>query len=214
MYTDIFTSPEEHDPNNFIYLVRATYGENPQKDLNTIQNEYFNASLVGRMIAENAASRIGCNETVDQTGLWTHIGLIVKPRDEDIRIAWQSCLCKDGRDLRELVAEYDGTRQEAKYLLRCPVAHYPALFNNVVVKGNPEIPVTGIYLLEMDCGLFYSSQISQYVQGVRETLGSNIPLVTAKFSEPIRDDVVSFHHDLLRELLQKEFYQSKLSMTV
>ncbi len=160
MFTEILTNPKEHDPNNFIYLVHGiNNGINSIMNEETIKkvtriknpNEYYRASLVGKLNEETAKEMFGLNQEIYQIGTYTNIGLIIKPpNDSIIQIAWN---CDIGSPLNqeELKCFVKKHRGKIKYPLELLIGtknspNEPLInYNEIILKGDPNTRIVGIF---------------------------------------------------------------------
>ncbi|MEK6862361.1 MAG: hypothetical protein AABY07_10450, partial [Nanoarchaeota archaeon] len=100
MFKKSLTEPNEHNPNDFIYLVHGLLdwngnGISPQemKDkVNRVRdpNQFYRASMIAHLDGEAAKQRIGWHGgEVYQMGTFGDVGVIVDPAYDDlVQIAW------------------------------------------------------------------------------------------------------------------------------
>ena len=81
MIEEILTDPQEHDPENFAYIVHGFL--NGVKDPDHFTGKHVCASLIGKV----PDKYVNCLEQYGMYGEW---GIILDANDKDLLVAWPS----------------------------------------------------------------------------------------------------------------------------
>ena len=158
MFKDTVTNPLEHQTNRYIYIVYAFHQSNPAPNtlegikatVDRIQdpNKFFRASLVGRLEPHAAHERFGLYGTINQTGTFGDIGLIVNlAKEEQVRIAW-NCDLASGLTEDELigfVSKHDSRVRDPHYLLTQTAGNGDLNYNEIILNGHQETQLDGVF---------------------------------------------------------------------
>jgi hypothetical protein len=146
MFADILTDPGKHT-SSYLYLAHAICGDRKlQSRMYTLTTpgEFYSASLIGRIGA------------VEHTDTFTTYGLIVRPPESSIYVAWNCDLgTKDKK--AEVAMKNRGRVMSPHILLRESVGH-----NEVLAEGNPLTKVEGVFCkseYDLDTALAISGEL-------------------------------------------------------
>jgi RimJ/RimL family protein N-acetyltransferase len=187
-YKNALTDPENHDSNNYIYLVRGVAFNDLDKpaeiqahvtDKIKDPNLFYRASMVGVLSPEAVKQRFGSQEEVYQVSTYNLFGLVLDPASDDIvHIAWNCDLGSplEPRKLEQFVKEHEGKRRDLFTLL----ANTREGYNELIIRGDEETKVVGVFYSPIDVEYFDSkakvkSEILRDV--VSEFAGRELPLV-------------------------------------
>jgi hypothetical protein len=225
MLKDVLTDPNEHQIDRYTYLVYAIHQSNHalnsvegvRATIDRIQDptRFYRASLVGRLEPDIAHEKFGLYELVNQTGTFGNVGLIIDPASEgQLRIAWNcdlaSGLTED--ELFEFVAKHDGKKRDPHYLLTNTVGAGDLKYNELILNGNPDSKVTGVF--------YKGDQLTQYMAialaaAIGHSTGAVVPTVSLTDEEKPTADPSRMMGRKLGEIMasipqviqaRKEFY--------
>lgn len=192
-YKNLLTNPREHDPNNFIYLVRGVYfdAEWSKKDdikdiVNMIKNPnmFYRASIVGCLDREAMYQRFGCpNRKVHQVSTYNQLGLILNPASDDVvLIAWNCDLHSPSKSesIKEFIKKYEGKRKDLLTLLTQSKSPYGYGHNELILGGNEETEIVGIFYTFLGIDYFdlrTEQNKDALMSAISNFMKSDIPLV-------------------------------------
>ena len=164
MFKEILTNPNEHNPNDFIYLVHG-FLDKSDNEISTQEikdkvyrvkdpNQFYKASIISRLDKKSAKKRIGwSNGEVYQTDTFNDVGIIIEPaRDDLVQIAWNCYLesPSDPKKLERYVQEHKGKIKEPLILLTATKGYNPTRYNELILRGNSNTSVRGVFFKPTD----------------------------------------------------------------
>jgi len=220
------------DPNkkeDFCYIVRGidTQKLNPQgirKEIERIENPntYFQCSLVGKLSKEYAEKNHGISKYIEKLDTMYQEGFILKvpinPKklDEIIKIAWA---CDIGsptspEELENFVKTHKGKIMSPYKMLTELDDSEGICYNEMIIKGDPEINICGIYYKE---NYPNSKPYAEALQQIYESVtGEKIPVVGfcpssyGSYSETSWDKLESFGNFTKKQELFYRFQKGEI----
>lgn len=223
MFKKVLTNPNEHNSNDFIYLVHGLidYSENgitPEDvayKIGKIRNsdEFYRASMIGRMDKESAKQRVGWHGgELYRMFTFGNVGLIVNPAsDEDIKIAWYCGLGSpnEPEELKKFVEQHKGKVRSPLYIFTKSMNADDVFGDNeFVIEGNPATQIQGVFYRDNH----QASEKAKMVQDVTcKIIQSDIPIIrlpNSKISDLSPIEQMALMNQ--RRRLQGEFYRPEL----
>ena len=166
MYKEILTAPQNHNPNNFIYIVHAIHGGYSNTNasrlpirnrMNNVRTEgrFYSGSLIGKLDPETARkifNKYRSNSPISQTSTNGTLGFILGiPDDSVIRIAATHDLNspKKQKELRGYVDQHKDMKKPPLILLVMN-GDDSLLYNEMVLAGHPQTTISGVFYQDQD----------------------------------------------------------------
>ncbi len=118
-------------------------------------DDFYSASLVGRLSQDRMKQVFGSwrDRDISQLATFGNFGFILQPEDQDVWVAWDNDIGtphdKDKR--REFAHKHRGKKKSWIDLLQTPLSYSrDASYNELVINGNPNTPVVGVFYLVMN----------------------------------------------------------------
>lgn len=149
MYKNIFTNPNEHDPDSFVYLVAGFDGLDTDKFLGKLRNpeDFHPAYLIGNLRPDIARQKLGWYGGPFSMIRPKHsMGYIIEiPGDDVIQIAWDSHLDPD-KCLKDWVNYYTMFGRRIRY----PTVLFKSPYNSFILRGHSDTNITGVFYISLD----------------------------------------------------------------
>lgn len=158
MFKEVLTDPKNHDPNNFVYITHSLVNwVNEDLNLNTrvsliffiisfMPTQNYSASLIGRMPQEIALVNFGYGKKIEQLATFFWAGLILKPPEESIYVAWN---CDLGRPTNPI--KFNKWAEKHKGKIRSPktllTKSWFDFHNEMVIHGDERTLIDGVFYL-------------------------------------------------------------------
>ena len=155
MYEDCVTDPRNHDSEDFIYIVHGFMprGKEPPEfmarkvDRIFDEDKFFCASMIGNLSEENAKKRFGYGRKIAQTGNFGGYGLILRPEDENVYVAWNSDIGSptDEERLNKFALKNKYKRKTPFELLTETPDLKGLKYNEMIIRGSKGNKVEGVF---------------------------------------------------------------------
>ena len=204
MYRAHLTDPKLHDPANFIYVVCGIIDYKALSEAHSVDvfdknavhlalqkvrnfRDFYSASLVGKLDSSRAKETLDwSNGELSQLATFGNLGLIIKPEDTDVWVAWNSDIgtpgCKEERI--PFVQKHKGKRKSVYDLMTdaLKVSNPSVSYNELVIQGNPNVDITGLFY-KTPCRSKLERQIKTVSQIVMDALKEELPII--EIPEPV-----------------------------
>lgn len=189
MYKELLTNPKQHDLENFIYITHGVIsgGGRPRKDVveyavSKIKNheEFYRASLIGKLTAENAKKLLGYDGSVSRIAPFGPEGLIVEPQNDDaIQIAWSHDLSSPKHpQYSEWVKSHKGKIKTPLDILTYTLIGH----NEMALRGDTKTNIAGVFYVAISPKIPVRRELADIVSEIE---GQEIPLVPLPFPSEI-----------------------------
>lgn len=183
-FKELLTSPLEHDPNNFVYLVHGfinhgsegiTPEEMKRKAMKVINNNrFYSASLISCLESGQAMGKLGYNDRVFLVGTFGNFGLILNPpSDKAVYIAWNSDIGspREQKELKNFAVEHRGKIKSPLELLTINGIYS---YNELIIKGHEKTSIDGVFYRDNLRGEPFGKLLCEVVSSI---VKKDIPLV-------------------------------------
>ncbi len=191
MFKEKLTRADEHNPNDFVYLVHTLMDRN--RDGNGVPfssvrdkigkikdpNQFYSASLIGSLDAESAKRRLGYEREVCQLGTFGHVGLVLNPAADDIvYVAWNCDIGSpdDSKELEGFAVQHKGKILSPCVLLTDTRGNASVKYNEMIVRGDENTDITGVFY-RTDFWESGRSDGERLRENVREVLQEEVPFI-------------------------------------
>ena len=194
----ILTDPDEHDPENFVYLMHGLSHSmyDPKDSIHkldskvkriTTPGEFYSASLVGVLDHEMMREKFGFWDTVNQTDLFGVYGFVLNPseipvNDEIIKIAWYCDIGtpKNQEEVKRFVQEHEGKVKPPLHLLKSTVGRHPVKYNELVIEGHGDMDIVGVFYKDMNKDV--RNKAMEFQKTMEDLLQRKLPLIELPYT--------------------------------
>lgn len=201
MFKEILTNPEEHNPNNFIYLVHGfldwdSTGITPKEMMEKTKRildpeQFYRASLVGKLEKDAAIQKFSYHREIAQLGTFGEIGLILNPSSNSlVQIAWNCDLGSpwDPEEFKKFVTKHNGKIRGPVILLTQTKGQEDLKCNELIIQGDKNTIIEGVFY-NKDWGEKQKAQTLAEI--ISEITEKRVPII--ELPSPKKED--SGNHD-------------------
>lgn len=161
-FKKFLTDPNEHNPENFVYLVHGILdggnGINPYEIERRTErvkdpDQFYRASMVACLDKKTAIEKLSYHDDIHQIATFGNVGIIIDPTDNGlVQIAWNCDLGSpvDPEELRKYVEEHKGKIKNPFGLLTQTLKNPLYNYNELILKGDKETEIKGVFYREGD----------------------------------------------------------------
>jgi hypothetical protein len=192
MYNELLTDPRSHDENSFAYIVNGFVSmSNEKKKLDVSEFEgkvkrivdsskFYNASIIGRIPKQVASEKLGYENEVKHLSTFGRVGLIVKPHEESIHVAYNGDMLApvDEEMLGWYANRNKGKIKNPKNLLTKSLF---GMYNHIIIKGDENTRIEGIFC---QCLGKDDNNVAELKAAAEKVAGEDLPIVDVKGYKP------------------------------
>lgn len=188
MYEDLVTYPKKHDEKDFIYIVHGFVPRGEEvvtkelmaRKVDRIKDEdkFFSASMIGCLSEENAKKRFGCRKEIRQIGNFGGYGLIIRPADENVYVAWNCDIGSptDEERLKRFAYENKNKRKPPLKILTDTPDPNGLKYNEMIIRGGKENKVEGVFY-QRDWGGVEEGKHEELASVLNKIYNTGMPLI-------------------------------------
>jgi len=157
------TNPEEHRPDNFVYLAHGLMDWNGnglttkeiKERVERIRdsNQFYRVSMIGCLSKEAARKKFNYYKEISQIGTFGVVGLILAPAcDDAVYVAW-NCDLGSPHNQEDLVRFAQQHRRKTQFplkLLTETKGPEGMKYNELILRGDKETKIQGIFQRRVD----------------------------------------------------------------